>query len=186
MCASSASRPAPKRRAPVSAPTSRASARPRRSPSAPKGAASAPSAPLPASIPTVRVAVRPADERESIVLAALAGLLFPGSVVRLKEDDFLIGAWAGESPIGFAHMRPLKRCVYLAGIGVAPAYRRQGLGRALLIEAERLAHARYPGRPIKLKAREANPAALRLYQSMGFGAVASDGQAHLLSKDVPN
>lgn len=85
----------------------------------------------------------------------------------------MLGVFVRDELAGFvAIVRPqrakLRHAVELAGMYVAPAHRRRGLGRALLDAA--IAHARsFDGvRQVKLGVNTANAAAVALYRSVGF------------------
>ena len=89
-------------------------------------------------------------------LDILAVLAFPG-VVRLKAVD------AGEI-VGFAAGEERDGAGWITTIGVLSAYRRHGLGRALLAACEdRLKHQR-----IRLCVRTGNLAAQKLYLDTGY------------------
>jgi RimJ/RimL family protein N-acetyltransferase len=92
------------------------------------------------------------------------------------------GAFVGDQLAGIlAFIRPprakLLHCAELAGMYVAPKFRRHGLGRALVDAA--ITHARsLPGlRQLKLTANATNLAARALYQSRGFACVGVDPEA---------
>ncbi len=89
----------------------------------------------------------------------VAVLTWP-QVVRLKAvvHDRMVGFVAGD-----ARQRP----AWIATLGVLPAYRRQGIGRALLAACE----ARLPRGPVRLSVRASNQAARRLYESMGYRTI---------------
>ena len=75
------------------------------------------------------------------------------------ERDGLIIAYAGMWVfLGEAH---------ITNVAVDPAYRMQGLGRALMLHMMRTA-ARYQANAMTLEVRETNAAAQHLYFSMGF------------------
>ena len=85
----------------------------------------------------------------------------------------VFGVFTGDRLSGFvAFIRPqaekLRHCAELAGMYVAPEFRRHGFGRALLDAV--VVHARSAGgiRQLKLGVNAANTAARRLYQSGGF------------------
>jgi ribosomal-protein-alanine N-acetyltransferase len=59
----------------------------------------------------------------------------------------------------------------ILNLGVAPVYRRQGIGRALVEGVRALLVARGV-RQVYLEVRESNAVARRLYQSLGFNEVA--------------
>lgn len=95
------------------------------------------------------------------ILDLIAVLTFP-DVVRLKavENGEMIGFVAGDP-------RPAEGFSWIATIGVTPAHRRQGIGRALLRACElRLKTAR-----VKLSVRASNDGAIRLYEQEGYQRV---------------
>jgi ribosomal-protein-alanine N-acetyltransferase len=91
-------------------------------------------------------------------LDLLAVLTFP-EVVRLKavENGEMIGFVAGDP-------HPAEGFSWIATIGVAPAYRRRGIGRDLLHACE----ARLKTARIKLSVRASNEGAIRLYEQEGY------------------
>jgi ribosomal protein S18 acetylase RimI-like enzyme len=94
----------------------------------------------------------------------------------------VFGAFAGDRLVGFlAFIRPdrpkLHHWADLAGMYVAPEFRRRGLGGALVDAA--LAHARaLPSlRQVRLSANASNQPARSLYQSRGFKCVGVEPEA---------
>lgn len=84
--------------------------------------------------------------------------------VRLEDSTVLLidGALAGVGLVGLRDTRG-----WIAGMGVAPAWRGQGIGAQLL--GQLLGHMRVIGlRRAQLEALEVNAPALTLYQRMGF------------------
>jgi len=78
-------------------------------------------------------------------------------------------ALAGEKPVGYVIYWMLQHEIDIHNLAVRPAYRRQGIGRALL-EAV-LEEARRQGADrVTLEVRKSNEAAQRLYQALGFAA----------------
>jgi ribosomal protein S18 acetylase RimI-like enzyme len=92
------------------------------------------------------------------LLDLVAVLIYP-DVVRLK-------ALNSEKMIGFiaADSRPSEGLAWIATLGVAPEYRRQGIAIALLRECE--SHITQPR--IRLCVRPSNQAAKRLYEKAGY------------------
>lgn len=78
-------------------------------------------------------------------------------VVRLKAvvEGRMVGFIAGDARTSPA---------WIATLGVLPAYRRRGIGRALLAACE----AQLPRGPVRLSVRVSNQPARRLYESMGY------------------
>jgi len=91
-------------------------------------------------------------------LDLFAVLTFP-DVVRLKavEGGQMIGFVAGDP-------RPSQGFAWIATIGVEPAHRRQGVGRALL----RACEARLKTPLVRLSVRASNQNAIRLYEQEGY------------------
>ncbi len=88
------------------------------------------------------------------------------------ETHLLFAAQEGEV-MGFVHLFPSFSSVYVAqtlilnDLYVAPAYRRSGTGRALMLAAAN--YSRDQGyRSLRLETQEENVAARRLYQSLGY------------------
>ncbi|MFH1185310.1 MAG: GNAT family N-acetyltransferase [Chloroflexota bacterium] len=94
-------------------------------------------------------------------LDLIAVLTFP-DVVRLKAVE------AGEM-IGFAagDPRPAEGFSWIATIGVAPEFRRRGIGRDLL----RACEARLRTARLRLSVRASNEAAIRLYAEEAYSQV---------------
>lgn len=93
-------------------------------------------------------------------LLDLIGILTFPSVVRLKAtaEQQMVGFIAGE-------MRKAEKTAWIATVGVIPEYRRQGIGKTLL----QLCEERLEAEKISLNVRVSNTAAVRLYESFGYG-----------------
>lgn len=76
-------------------------------------------------------------------------------------------AWQADSPAGFILARDLGGEVEILSLGVLPAWRRHGIGRALLDSLVAEAAARRIG-AIVLEVAADNEAAQRLYAAFGF------------------
>ena len=95
-------------------------------------------------------------------LDLIAVLTFP-DVIRLKaEDDSgkMIGFVAGDP-------RPSEGYSWIATIGVAPDFRRRGIGRDLL----RACEAQLKTPRVRLSVRASNDGAIRLYEQEGYHRV---------------
>jgi ribosomal protein S18 acetylase RimI-like enzyme len=109
-------------------------------------------------------------------LDLIAVLSFP-DIVRLKasEDGQMVGFVAGDP-------HPSDGYSWIATIGVAPDYRRRGIGRALLRACER---GLKPPR-VRLSVRTSNEAAIQLYEQEGYHRLEvwqqyyNDGEAALV------
>lgn len=88
----------------------------------------------------------------------IAVLTWP-DIVRLKAvvDGAMVGFIAGDP-------RPQENTAWIATLGVLPAYRRQGIGLALLNACE----ARLSQPRLRLCVRVSNLAAIRLYEKAGY------------------
>lgn len=117
---------------------------------------------------------RPADEDAVVALWDRCGLTRPWNDPRkdirrklaVRPDLFLVGeldgAIVGTVMAGYDGHRG-----WVNYLGVDPACRRQGLGRALMAEAERL--LRQAGCPkINLQVRTTNTDAIEFYRRIGF------------------
>ncbi len=95
-------------------------------------------------------------------LVELLFVLASPGIVRLKveSDRQMIGFVAGET-------RASQGTGWIITLGVAPAWRRQGLGERLLAAAEQAMHV--PA--IRLTVRASNQAAIALYQKVGYRQV---------------
>jgi ribosomal protein S18 acetylase RimI-like enzyme len=113
-------------------------------------------------------------------LDLVAVLTFP-DVVRLKavEAGQMIGFVAGDP-------RPREGLAWIATIGVAPEFRRRGIGRDLL----RACEARLGQRRLRLSVRTSNEGAIRLYEGEGYERVEVwqryyvDGEAAIIMQKV--
>ncbi len=88
----------------------------------------------------------------------VAVLTWP-DIVRLKAvmDGFMVGFIAGDP-------RPQENIAWIATLGVLPAYRRRGIGIALLEACE----ARLQQQRLRLCVRVSNLAAIHLYEKAGY------------------
>jgi len=118
---------------------------------------------------------------DSWPLLDLIAVLTYSDVIRLKVLN-------GVKMIGFiaADPRPSERMAWIATLGVAPEYRRQGIARALLLECE----SRIKQPRIRLCVRPSNQAAVRLYQVEGYFEVDTwrkyynDGESALVMEKI--
>jgi len=84
----------------------------------------------------------------------------------VRADLFLVGE-VGGAIIGTVMAGYEGHRGWINYLGVDPAFRRRGLGRVLMQEAER--HLREAGCPkINLQVRSANTDAIKFYRSIGF------------------
>ncbi|HUI89573.1 MAG TPA: GNAT family N-acetyltransferase [Anaerolineales bacterium] len=95
-------------------------------------------------------------------LDLIAVLTFP-DVIRLKavdENGKMIGFVAGDP-------RPSEGFSWIATIGVAPEFRRRGIGRELL----RACEAQLKTPRVRLSVRASNDGAIKLYEQEGYARV---------------
>lgn len=118
--------------------------------------------------------VGPMEERDLAALAAIERLCFslPWSEAGLGAElgnpaALFLTARRGEEPAGYIGVHICAEEAEVANLAVHPAFRRQGLGRMLVLEACRLARAR-GARRMTLEARASNSGALALYEGCGF------------------
>ena len=105
----------------------------------------------------IHAACFPDEPWDAATLARILGL--PGSFGYL--------AWQDENPVGFILARDLGGETEILSVGVLPAWRRGGLGQALLTAVAAEASARHSG-SIVLEVATDNEAARRLYAGFGF------------------
>jgi ribosomal-protein-alanine N-acetyltransferase len=89
----------------------------------------------------------------------MVGVLTLPNVVRLKAlvDEQMVGFVAGD-------IRRLENVSWIATVGVRPEYRRQGIGRGLLLACE----TRLDTPVVRLCVRRTNQAAIALYEDLGY------------------
>ncbi len=92
----------------------------------------------------------------------LIGILTFPNIVRLKavSDGQMVGFVAGD-------IKRSERLAWIATIGVLPAYRRRGIGAALLQACE----AQIDVPVIRLVVRQSNQNAIRLYERFGYAPI---------------
>ena len=124
------------------------------------------------------------EEERDMPLDAVAERLAP------KPDHGHIGAFDGDQLVGTVAlgregMAKLAHKAYIWGMVVTPAWRRQGVARALMTQMLDFA-VRLPGiRQVNLCVNTRNDAARRLYESLGFvawgherGSMLVEGELH--------
>ncbi|HEX7556922.1 MAG TPA: N-acetyltransferase [Leptolinea sp.] len=92
------------------------------------------------------------------VIDLLAVLLLPG-YIHLK-------AQVGNAIVGFISVEEniFEKTAWITTVGVDPAYRRQGIGRAMVLAVEKL----YRRPLISLCVRVSNLGAIQLYENLGY------------------
>lgn len=118
-----------------------------------------------------------AAEHQATTVDSLALRLANGGI-----DSFVVGAFDENGLAGTAgyyrDTREKRRHKgHIWGMFVAPRLRGQGAGKALLVETVRLARTSAGLRTILLSVSETQPAARRLYESMGFVQYGSEPHA---------
>jgi GNAT superfamily N-acetyltransferase len=99
--------------------------------------------------------------RHSHVVVARKGRVIVGTLCLPTKKP-----WA----IDVSYFTPVEKALYLIGMAVLPSMQRQGVGRLLLAEAERVARA-WPANAIRLDAFEAEAGAGAFYAKCGFREV---------------
>ena len=102
------------------------------------------------------------DEREVVAKRLVEG-----------PNHAILGAFAGTTLIGVVGLqreRPTKLAhkAHLWGMYVAPEFRRKGVGRGLVEQALKRASAMDGVRQVNLSVNANNPAAIALYEALGF------------------
>ena len=131
--------------------------------------------PAPA-VPPPGIAIVPMHPDHLDSLADLESLAFstPWSYDALAEElqnplaVFLVAEDVdAESAVGYLGMHHILDEGFIANLAVHPAYRRQGIARSLLREAQEYAEAHDLAR-LTLEVRASNVPAIALYEGMGF------------------
>jgi GNAT superfamily N-acetyltransferase len=100
--------------------------------------------------------------RHKHVLVARKGKLIAGTLILQTKKP-----WA----IDVSYFTPVKKSLYLTGMAVIPEMQKQGIGRALLEEATKIARA-WPADAIRLDAWDADAGAGSFYTKCGYREVA--------------
>ena len=92
-----------------------------------------------------------------------------------RHDRAVFGAFQGDELVGLVGLkrqepRKLSHKAYVWGMYVAPAVRKQGVGRRLMARALSVALSELQVRQVNLCANADNQAAIALYERMGFKA----------------
>jgi ribosomal protein S18 acetylase RimI-like enzyme len=100
---------------------------------------------------------------------------------RVNGRSLILGVWADAQLIGMAGMK-IRRVQgqdlgLIYSMYVKSAYRKQGIGKKLVLKARHEIHRRWKLRTIQMNVEVGNETALRLYQSCGFKIVGKDEQA---------
>ncbi|KAG7348823.1 acyl-CoA N-acyltransferase [Nitzschia inconspicua] len=107
-------------------------------------------------------------------------------VVELAQDDdddkdnntpIIVGFCdidARPLPVDFATQLPRP---YLSDLCISPNYRRQGLAKALVQEAERFCIHTLDSKVLWIRVQEANPVAMAMYQQLGYTVTSKDVDA---------
>jgi len=119
--------------------------------------------------------VAPIEEPDDGAVAALWDRCFGGGPVAgdvaAERTHRGAEAWLardGAAVVGFAFLRVVVDEAEVHTVGVDPARRREGIGRALLTRAAAAARARGAAR-LYLEVARDNEGAIALYEAMGFG-----------------
>ena len=140
--------------------------------------------------PTIR-AFAPGDDGAVVSLWEAAGLTRPWNdphrdiarKLRVQPEGFLV-AVAGTEIVGSVMAGYDGHRGWVNYLAVAPAFRRAGLGRALMAEAERV--LRGLGCPkVNLQIRATNEAAVGFYEALGYTADDVVSLGHRLEHDPP-
>ena len=128
------------------------------------------------AVPPPGIAIVPMHPDHLDSLADLESLAFstPWSYDALVEElqnplaVFLVAEDVdAESAVGYLGMHHILDEGFIANLAVHPAYRRQGIARSLLREAQEYAEAHDLAR-LTLEVRASNVPAIALYEGMGF------------------
>ena len=128
------------------------------------------------AVPPPGIAIVPMHPDHLDSLADLESLAFstPWSYDALAEElqnplaVFLVAEDVdAESAVGYLGMHHILDEGFIANLAVHPAYRRQGIARSLLREAQEYAEAHELAR-LTLEVRASNVPAIALYEGMGF------------------
>jgi len=122
----------------------------------------------------VTVDLRAASSFEADELAALFTRAYEGYFVPMQVDEealrFLVRAFDldDDEPVGLVNLGIRGERGWIGGLGVVSRARRRGIGRMLMEAVHEEARARGI-RELSLEVIEANEAAFRLYEELGYG-----------------
>lgn len=92
------------------------------------------------------------------VLDLLAVLIFPGGIhIKAHTGDTLVGFISVEENL-------FETCAWISLVGVASAFRRQGVGESLMKEVEKQVRRQ----AIQLCVRKSNQAAIQMYEKLEY------------------
>ncbi|GEM_PF-699773 len=131
-------------------------------------------------------AIRIATENDFVEVGKLIYSLFPEARPLHSEKDVYFVAEEKGSFCGFVHVRLLRSSLELQGLGVLPAFRDRGLGKALVSHALKWAEKTHPHLSVHLKVKPTNASAISLYLKEGFVVGQDDGDAFKLVRAKPN
>ena len=135
---------------------------------------------------------RSSDEAALIALWQACGLIRPQNdprkdiarKLRVNPEWFLVGEGDGRIVAGVMAGYEGHRG-WINYLAVSPTHRRAGLGRAMMIEAERLLRA--AGCPkINLQVRKENTGVIEFYQRIGFAIDDAVSLGKRLERDAPS
>ncbi len=121
--------------------------------------------------------IRRMQEADIVAVAALEAQIFsmPWSADGFadtlpREDVLFLVAYEADALLGYAGVYCTSDEGEITNVAVAPAARKKGIARALLLELKEQLAALGIGR-IVLEVRVSNEAAIRLYEQMGFSTL---------------
>ena len=134
----------------------------------------------------MQIQIKRAGESDTRDIAEFVHKLFPNARAELENTHIFFAAKQGRELVGFAHLKIVENTIYLQGIGVAPEFRKKGIGTRLLENALAECGKKYPEMPVCLKVKPENTDAIRLYAKVGFCLQKACAGAYLLKKMTPN
>lgn len=87
-----------------------------------------------------------------------------------RENSVFLMAFDGETPVGYVGLSSVLDEGYMGNLAVIDAYRRKGIGKALMLELIKECQALNLAF-VTLEVRSSNEPAIRLYQNLGFTQV---------------
>ena len=124
--------------------------------------------------------VRALEGKEKEKIKPLISRIFPNAKFSIKNSDVIFIYEKNSAILGFAHLRKYHPGTVLLGFGVVENFRSQGIGKYLLSFV--VSSAEKSHKPIYLKVKKSNRAAVSVYKSFGFKIIKSKSGVYVMKR----